>query len=124
MGRSGSVRITYEDGTKTTFRDSRTFKAAAQGNPGPQRYAEYLASPEWKVRRAAHLAKFPLCKGCKKVATQVHHRDYSTIGHEKERHLLSVCASCHWFIHKHISRTRKDLWGGTASAIAKLNSRY
>jgi len=67
-------------------------------------YHAYLATPEWRGRADAVLARddrrcqacYPGCTG---RATQVHHRTYDNIYNEPLFDLVAVCKPCHERLH-------------------------
>lgn len=65
-------------------------------------YSEYLASDQWKQRRAKVLRRANnICEGCAtRPATQVHHLTYDRVQHEMLFDLVAVCDECHEFIHR------------------------
>ena len=66
-------------------------------------YSEYLDSHAWKIKRAQVLNRDEnKCVGCKKEASEVHHRTYDNIGKEPLSDLVSLCGSCHDRIHSDI----------------------
>jgi hypothetical protein len=62
-----------------------------------ERYAEYMASPEWAIKRRRVLMRDGhKCQAClDATATQVHHLTYRHLGNEPLYELISVCAPCH-----------------------------
>ncbi len=53
-------------------------------------------SQQWKnARQARLLLDNYLCVFCKSPAEEVHHVDYSNVGHETNEDLRSLCKSCH-----------------------------
>lgn len=66
-----------------------------------KQYNEYLASPEWKVRREAVLQRAGfICEGCGvERAIQVHHLTYDHVGYEMLWELKAVCLDCHAYLH-------------------------
>ncbi len=64
-------------------------------------YAIYLASDEWKRKRALVLLRANnICEGCRtKPATQVHHLTYVHLPQELLWELVAVCDSCHERVH-------------------------
>lgn len=63
-------------------------------------YREYLASPEWEVRRQLKLdQKNHLCELCGARAEQVHHLTYFRIGREDMVDLQALCNDCHKYEH-------------------------
>lgn len=64
-------------------------------------YREYLASQEWKARRALVLKRADnMCEGCMIApATQVHHLTYDNAGAELLFELVAICAECHERVH-------------------------
>lgn len=65
-------------------------------------YAEYLASPTWKMKRALVLERAQnLCEGCRgNTATEVHHLTYAHVGNEFLFELVAVCDQCHKRLHE------------------------
>jgi len=64
-------------------------------------YDAYLASAEWKARRALVLKRAGgVCEGCGKApATIAHHTTYEHVGNELLFELRAVCRDCHDRIH-------------------------
>lgn len=64
-------------------------------------YPDYLASPLWASIRGRVLTATPMCVGCNRYASQVHHRDYRprVLSGEDLTPLIPVCASCHRRVH-------------------------
>ena len=64
-------------------------------------YPEYLASPLWASIRKRVLTATPICVGCNRYATQVHHRDYRprVMPGEDITPLVPMCPPCHKHIH-------------------------
>ena len=63
-------------------------------------YREYLASPQWGMRRSQALAAAGWrCEGsdCGRSASdlEVHHLDYRRLGRERSEDLLVLCPPCH-----------------------------
>ena len=78
-------------------------------------YYEYIRSTAWKrLRNTVLVRDRNICQVCfSRLATQVHHKTYKRIFHEKPEDLISVCTRCHRIItranrivkaknHKHI----------------------
>lgn len=65
-------------------------------------YNAYLASPEWRRRRAAVLKRDAgMCQGCLAApATEVHHLTYERVGRELLFDLVSLCEACHEIAHE------------------------
>ena len=63
-------------------------------------YKEYLSSWLWKEKRDFFLRLNPNCKTCNKPATEVHHRNYDSVGNEGTSDLISLCSKCHNKIHE------------------------
>jgi hypothetical protein len=63
-------------------------------------YAVYLASPEWREKRAMVLKRCAgVCEGCgKKRAQEVHHLTYKNVGKEFLFELVGLCRECHAII--------------------------
>jgi 5-methylcytosine-specific restriction endonuclease McrA len=64
-------------------------------------YDEYLASPEWREKRAKVLKRDGgVCQAClDRSATQVHHQTYAHVGAELLFELISLCDDCHARAH-------------------------
>jgi 5-methylcytosine-specific restriction endonuclease McrA len=64
-------------------------------------YREYLASPEWQVRRQHVLERSRgVCEGCREQpASEVHHLTYDHVGEEFLWELEAVCDDCHSRVH-------------------------
>lgn len=60
-------------------------------------YAEYLASPAWRITRNAALkrAGYRCVRCARKRRLQVHHRTYERVGHEHNADLEVLCEDCH-----------------------------
>ena len=68
-------------------------------------YQIYLKSDGWKRKRNGAMARAKgICQRCKvSKATQVHHKHYKNIFHEKTKDLVALCGICHAIIHNKIS---------------------
>jgi hypothetical protein len=64
-------------------------------------YDDYLATPEWRAKRAKVLKRANgICEGClERNATQVHHLTYEHIRREFMFELIAVCEECHTRLH-------------------------
>jgi 5-methylcytosine-specific restriction endonuclease McrA len=64
-------------------------------------YEKYLASSEWKAKRARVLERAAgVCEGCGETeATQIHHISYEHVGAEFLFELVAVCDACHERLH-------------------------
>ena len=63
-------------------------------------YSDYLDSHAWAIKRAQVLNRDEdKCVGCRREASEVHHRTYDNIGKEPLSDLVSLCGSCHDKIH-------------------------
>lgn len=83
-----------------------------------QRYATYMASPEWRSRRERwHSDELDLtaatavnCRGCGRdwelTRDDLHHVDYSRLGDELHEDLWALCRSCHDRLHELIESSR------------------
>lgn len=61
-------------------------------------YSEYLRSSHWKVTKEKALDRADLrCQLCGNHTGQldVHHNDYTSLGHERPEDLIVLCRSCH-----------------------------
>ena len=68
------------------------------------KYHDYLASPEWKARRAKVLERCKgICEGCaEQPASDVHHLTYMHVGEEFLYELVALCRECHGRAHETI----------------------
>jgi len=66
-------------------------------------YSDFLASPEWRLQRAATLRRAGgRCQACnKEKKLYVHHRTYERRGDEAADDLLALCFECHAAVHWH-----------------------
>lgn len=69
-------------------------------------YADYLQSPEWRLRRNARLRAVGFrCEQCHEPkGLQVHHVTYERRGQEWDTDLEVLCADCHEGIHRQVFR--------------------
>lgn len=58
-------------------------------------YEEYLQSPHWLTIRALKLHTDPICERCGASASEVHHKNYDTLGMERWSDIESLCRDCH-----------------------------
>ena len=65
-------------------------------------YNEYLKSDKWqRKRRRVLLRDNEKCQACQdRKATEVHHLTYDRVGDEPLFDLVSICKTCHDFIHR------------------------
>lgn len=72
-------------------------KQYAERGEHTKSYVAYLASPEWKAKRALVLKRCGgMCEGCGvKPATEVHHWTYEHLFDELLFELLGLCHGCH-----------------------------
>lgn len=82
------------------------------------KYAAYIQSEQWFARReawaAAEVDKNPsvdlTCLGCGNAWSlgrdDLHHIDYTRLGHESDSDLWPLCRSCHDHIHLLLDSTR------------------
>lgn len=62
----------------------------------PGRRPVDYTSPQWKAARHSRLAHDKgLCVFCKSPAVDIHHVDYTNVGHEVDEDLRSLCKTCH-----------------------------
>lgn len=67
----------------------------------PSFYFRYIASPEWKAKRAEFIAAQPCCEVCEATEhLQVHHKHYRTLGRESRGDVEILCHDCHAFEHE------------------------
>jgi hypothetical protein len=78
-------------------REQFEHERADQNRQWWQRYNAYLASPEWKAKRAKVLARASGgCEACANAAaTEVHHITYAHVFDEPLFDLRAVCRPCH-----------------------------
>lgn len=65
-------------------------------------YRDYLNSPEWSDRKDRHYKKHKntRCRACGSVEhLDVHHKTYKRLGNESKTDLITMCRSCHSFLH-------------------------
>ncbi len=65
------------------------------------KHAEYIKSPEWKIKRKLVLERDNYkCLSCLSAnATEVHHLSYKHLGNEPLFELVSICRRCHQEIY-------------------------
>lgn len=83
------------------FDELRQEQREAENSAWWQRYAAYMASPEWAARRLRVLGRDNrLCQAClKRPAEHVHHLSYKHFGAEPLFELTSICRVCHEALH-------------------------
>jgi hypothetical protein len=90
---------------------------------GYETYGQYLASPHWADVRARFWAreKNRRCAGCRKPASEIHHKTYRRLGGEYLRDLVAVCHECHRDIHRSESYLpgRWGLFGATKVTLRR-----
>ena len=63
-------------------------------------YDLYLKSEHWEKKRTRIFIRDNFkCKVCGKRAENVHHISYKNLGQESDLELISLCESCHLFLH-------------------------
>ena len=83
-------------------------------------YAEYLASAEWKIKRAAALERAGhRCQLCAYQGRniEVHHNSYDNVGDERPEDLIVLCTLCH---RRHHMTQRPHRQAPDASALDNL----
>ncbi len=68
-------------------------------------YHEYLASPEWQIKRSAMLwiceNRCQICNSSRDQSIlDTHHRTYDRIGNERPGDLIVLCRDCHTLFHE------------------------
>lgn len=64
-------------------------------------YIKYLESAHWKNIRAERITEDTCCHKCKKKGVlQLHHVNYSRLGHERKSDLVALCPECHKKLHE------------------------
>jgi hypothetical protein len=65
------------------------------------RYRKYLDGDDWKTRRRRWLDFWKKCALCgSEYRLEVHHNDYSRLGHEEFRDCVVLCLRCHNIFHE------------------------
>src|SRR5260370_13848674 len=74
-------------------------------------YAEYVTSEVWRTRRNQCLERDSYhCQGCgSEDDLHAHHRTYDRLGNELPDDIITICRTCHSFIHGEHSRTGQPL---------------
>ena len=63
-------------------------------------YAQYIKSPQWRIRREQMLRLQPLCQRCgSDRRLHVHHTNYDNLGNETRSDLIVLCKDCHFGLH-------------------------
>ena len=63
-------------------------------------YAEYIKSPQWRIRREQMLRLQPSCQRCGNGRRlHVHHTSYDNLGNETRSDLIVLCKLCHFGLH-------------------------
>lgn len=72
------------------------------------KYDAYLRTEQWRRTREKKLSSVGgMCEGCSiNRASQVHHRHYRSVGHEKMGDLEAVCPPCH--VERHPGKFELD----------------
>jgi hypothetical protein len=68
----------------------------------PRNYTEYLKSEHWNLlRESLKDAAGYVCQIChgKDKRLEIHHKHYSTLGHEARSDLMVLCGDCHAKLH-------------------------
>ena len=69
-------------------------------------YSKYLRSDAWHDKRRDALNRDNnQCHDCGKLATEVHHESYTSVGDEHVGDLISLCSACH--AKRHESKTSR-----------------
>ena len=99
-------------GLRNRRRSLRTPGRAAAG----KRYADWLASPEWRRRRRRWAMEEQrrcgriVCALCGDRWSQshgdLHHLSYSRMGRESHDDLMAMCRPCHELVHRAIDASR------------------
>lgn len=79
---------------------------------GFKTYRTYLESELWAgLRVEALIRDNHTCRLCSRLATQVHHRDYTkkTLLGEKPSGLVSLCGDCHKMLERNEDGTKRSL---------------
>jgi len=65
-------------------------------------YRAYLQSDHWQQLRRQTLWRWDYrCAVCNSANfVEVHHRDYSRLGHERPNDVIALCRKCHRFFHQ------------------------
>lgn len=95
------------------------YDMARKLSPKQKAHRKYLASAEWKAKRARYWAsKLPKeCYVCRKInlPMDLHHRTYERFENERLTDLVPVHRKCHKKIHRYHNKNRHlSLWDATA----------
>jgi hypothetical protein len=90
---------------RTRSKAVRSSKPGQRGGKkvrGGGSYLRYLAGKKWKAKRQEALNHYGhACTICgSKHGLQVHHLQYTMLGHEPMTHLNVLCAGCHGLEHE------------------------
>ena len=87
-------------------------------------YAEYISSEAWRTRRRVRLkADDHRCQGCgSEDGLHVHHRTYERLGNELPDDIITVCETCHAFVHGEQARTGQPLAAVTDEVLALIRA--
>jgi cytochrome c553 len=78
----------------------------------PERYADYLKSEQWALRRDLVMERAGgRCEGCRlNPASEVHHRTYEHVTQEFLFELVALCGDCHDRIHAKPDQPPTPTW--------------
>jgi hypothetical protein len=73
-------------------------------------YNTYIKSESWKQRRQEKLQHRNYCQICRSTEKlHIHHKHYRTFEKENPTDLITLCASCHALLHRHIGHSVKKI---------------
>lgn len=85
-------------------------------------HREYLKSATWKDIRQQILNRDKnICKHCRNIGHDVHHKTYKNWGNEKLEDLITLCRACHEQLHRIDKGIRKSKSIGTKAIWNYLN---
>jgi hypothetical protein len=84
-------------------------------------YINYTNSAHWKAVKADYLTRYRSCLICgKNYNLNIHHKDYTNLGHETDADLVLLCRLHHYAIHSFERRLQSDYRAGSFPIYADL----
>lgn len=109
-----------------TIVDDGTWQTEAE-IPEKERYARYMTSREWALRKAPVKERSGgICERCKiNPSDAVHHLSYARKYHEEPEDLQDICEACHKFTHgkSDVDPAIAGAWLGPLTGILKTEER-
>jgi len=99
--RCGGEPPMFDEGLLARTKADWSARSKVQADEMRKAYGSYIASDQWKEKRAAVIERANgRCEKCKKVeAEQVHHMTYERLGDEMLVDLIALCGPCHMAMH-------------------------